>query len=73
MANSSVDGKPVWYPLSAHDDNASPLGPPTPTQSPSGVGTRTSGNGGRSMLYFYSWIITCCSIIQVCNESLLFG
>jgi hypothetical protein len=52
MANSSVDGKPVWYPLSAHDDNASPLGPPTPTQSPSGVGTRTSGNGGRSMLYF---------------------
>ena len=38
MANASVDGNAVWYPLSAHDDSSSPLGPPTPVQSPSGVG-----------------------------------
>ena len=44
MANASVDGNPVWYPLSAHDDNSSPLGPPTPVQSPSGVASRTDAN-----------------------------
>ena len=49
MANASVDDKPVWYPLSAHDDNSSPLGPPTPAQSPSGVGSRTNGNAGESV------------------------
>jgi hypothetical protein len=52
MANASVDGNPVWYPLSAHDDNSSPLGPPTPVQSPSGVGSRTDGNAsGKSSLF----------------------
>ena len=54
MANASVDGNPVWYPLSAHDDNSSPLGPLTPAQSPSGVPNRTDGGnvGGKSIISY---------------------
>lgn len=43
MANASVDGKAVWYPLSAHEDYSGPLDPSPPDQSPFGVVTRTDG------------------------------
>ncbi|XP_028404910.1 regulating synaptic membrane exocytosis protein 1-like isoform X2 [Dendronephthya gigantea] len=51
MANASVDGSPAWYPLSAHDDSLSPLGPPTPTQpSSSGISKPNDGGDGPMIL-----------------------
>ena len=56
MANASVDGNPVWYPLSSHDDNSSPLGPPTPDQIPSGGNRSNGGNvAGESIINIMSW------------------
>lgn len=58
MANASVDGSPAWYPLSAHDDSSSPLGPPTPTQISSGI--RDDGGDGKDKLEIRGiYSITC--------------